>query len=84
LIVFFPSEDAIKEANFEERDLLPDAHTFRTMYEANKIIIARILVTHFPAFKIFVKNVCGHIKHPYSDEMAKESEIVSLQKYFII
>eukprot|EP00111_Clytia_hemisphaerica_P014501 TCONS_00042697-protein len=77
-----PKEEVIQEANFEQRDLLPDAHTFETIYETNKILVARILVTHFPAFKMFSKNVCGHIKHPYSEEMAKKSEIVPLGLLF--
>ncbi|XP_066916003.1 uncharacterized protein [Clytia hemisphaerica] len=77
-----PKEDVLREANFEDRDLLPDSRTFETIYESNKILIARILVTHLPAFKMFKKNVCGHIKHPYSEEMAKQSEMVPLGHLF--
>ena len=41
------------------------------------ILVARTLVTYMPAFLQFRKVVPKHIKHEYTEEMSKKSEVVS-------
>ena len=72
------SEQFINSANFPDRPLLPDDVTKNMIYDTNKILIARVLVKHLPAFRLFAQRVCGHIKHPYQKEMGEKSEVVSI------
>lgn len=44
-------------------------------------IHCRILVNHLPQFKKEAKSVIWHIEHDRQEEMAKKSEVVSLQLY---
>ena len=63
-------------AEFAESDILPGEQTHEILLKTYKILIARTLVKFLPAFKIFEKNVCKHIKHIYTEEMSQKSERV--------
>ena len=69
-IVFLLISDEIIETICRTA-LLPDETTARIIYDTNKVLIARILVTHLPVFRMFLKNVCGH-KSSLSERNGKE------------
>ena len=56
--------------------LVANEETEQKLFESNKILVARVLVANVPALKIFKKNVCMHIPHPYTQEMSEKSEVV--------
>ena len=59
-------------------DILPTTSDYQMLKDNFAILVSRILVEHIPYFKDDFKGlVPRHIQHPYSAEMAKQSEVVS-------
>ena len=59
-------------------DILPTTSDYQMLKENFAILVARVLVDHIPYFKEDFKGlVPRHIQHPFSTEMAKQSEVVS-------
>ena len=59
-------------------DILPTTSDYQMLQDNFAILVAHILVEHIPYFKEDFKGlVPRHIEHPYSTEMAKQSEVVS-------
>lgn len=59
-------------------DILPNTSDYQMLKDNFTILVSFILVEHIPYFKDDFKGlVPRHIQHPYSAEMAKQSEVVS-------
>lgn len=59
-------------------DILPTTSDYQMLKHNFAILVSHILVEHIPYFKDDFKGlVPRHIQHPYSAEMAKQSEVVS-------
>jgi len=56
--------------------ILPGEDTVKTLFGNYKVHFGRTIVKILPAFKFLKKNVPGHIRHPFSKEMATKSEQV--------
>ena len=57
--------------------LLPTEDDLRDLQSCFAIHIARVLTRHLSSFSAFADVVPAHIKHKYSTEMAKKSNVVS-------
>ena len=57
--------------------LLPTEDDLRELQSCFAIHIARVLTRHLSSFSAFADVVPTHIKHKYSTEMAKKSNVVS-------
>ena len=65
------------EDEYQNMHIFPDSSTQDLLRKNFKILIARSIVNFIPAFKFLRKNVCWHIKHPFTEEMNQKSEVVS-------
>ena len=74
--IFLPENPEITN-NKPECGIFPDENTTKVLHKSNKTFIARTLIKFVPSFELFRKNVPHHIKHQYSKEIAKKSEVVS-------
>ena len=54
-----------------------------SFHQECSILISRALVTYYKPFKIFRDVVINHIPHPYMEESAKKSNIVSFKTYLL-
>ena len=63
--------------------LLPDKNIQASFNQECSILISRVLVTYYKPFKIFRDVVINHIPHPYMEESAKKSNIVSFKTYLL-
>ena len=57
--------------------LLPTEDDLRELHSCFAIHIAKVLTPHLSSFSAFAEVVPTHIKHKYSTEMAKKSNVVS-------
>jgi len=64
-------------------NIIPGEKTQKTLFSSDKILVAKVLGKYLDAFKVFNKNVCWHIPHVYSKEMAEKSEVVSFISFSI-
>ena len=62
---------------------LPDGDIQASFHQECSILISRVFVTYYKPFKIFRDVVIKHIPHPYMDESAKKSNIVSFKTYLL-
>ncbi len=70
-----PSLPSLKEINIHE--ILPSTLDTTCIRSNFCVLIARILKKYMPFFKQFGKGAVKRIRHEYSCEMGKKSEIVS-------
>ena len=57
---------------------LPSAEDYKAIIDNFIVLISRILVKHLPHFSQYASVVPKDIKHKYSKEMSKKSNVVSL------
>lgn len=64
-------------AEVDVNDILPSADTDAILHSNLSILISCVLVEYMPAFKLYFEDVVNkHIKHNFSSEMSKNSEVV--------
>ena len=61
--------------------LLPGKNIQASFHQECSILISRVLVTYYKPFNLFRDVVINHIPHPYMEESAKKSNIVSFKTY---
>ena len=62
---------------------LPDRNIQASFHQECSILISRVFVTYYKPFKILRDVVINHIPHPYMEESAKKSNIVSFKTYLL-
>ena len=63
---------------------LPSIDDCEHLVQEFVVLVARVVVRNFPAFKFLESTVPSHIPHQYSDVMKMKSEIVSAYFFFCI
>lgn len=63
----------------EMQEILPTAEVQESIISDLSKLIPRVIVVYLPPYKSFRKAVQYHLPHPYSQEMAGKSEVVSFQ-----
>ena len=61
---------------YKDFRILPGSSSQTRLNEDFKILIARSIVTHVPAFKCFSNYVNKNINHAFQKEMTQKSEVV--------
>ena len=69
-------QKAVKDLQLME--LLPDQDVQQNLVWQWAVLVSRVITKYLPAFKWLQSDVIRHIPHKYSNEMAKQSETVSL------
>lgn len=58
-------------------NLLPSSQDEEAIQKNFAILTARVLMKHMPFFAKFGKGLDRHIRHEFSEEMSRKSEVVS-------
>ena len=73
----FSSYKTVLNMDVDVGVLLPSDEDHMKLLNRMAVIVSRILVEHMPAFKLYFEDVVEyHLKHDYSFEMSKKSEVV--------
>ena len=74
-----PNDTPLRDVKSLPREtFLPNYHELKQYTSTTKVLIGRLFIEYFPKFSIFKNCIPKHIPHKFSDEMAKQSMIISL------
>ena len=74
----FCDSKTVFETNVDMELLFPSNDIHTKLIHRMAIVVTRILVEEIPTFKLYFEDTVEyHIKHKYSNEMSKKSEVVS-------